>query len=38
VRFVLNHDRSTVQSSHDDATTPRQRSAEVPLYDGEVAG
>lgn len=38
VRFVLDHDWSTVETSHDDGAPSGKGTAEVPLYDGEVVG
>jgi hypothetical protein len=38
VWFVLDDDRPTVESSNDDGAAPRERSSEVALHDGEVAG
>lgn len=38
VRLVLNHDRSAVESSHDDRTPTGQSTAEERFDDGEVVG
>jgi hypothetical protein len=38
VRFVLDDDRSPVESPHDDGAPARERTAEILLNDGEVAG